>query len=217
MLARCPTLPLPLPLPSDVGVQTRLLHHHLALTLPPCSLPLQQVFCCLGALSIGHALHHVDADALGWWLCERQVGSGGLNGRPEKQSDVCYSWWILSSLAIIGRLHWIDGEALARFILACQDPVAGGVADRPDNMADVFHTFFGIAGLSLLGYLERCGVPHKCVNRATFASPRLLDRSCGVARPTRNPRPLTMHTRTRARSYPRTAGALTQLLHCQPM
>ena len=46
----------------------------------------------------------MDADLLGWWLCERQVDSGGLNGRPEKQADVCYSWWILSSLAIIGRL-----------------------------------------------------------------------------------------------------------------
>ena len=63
-----------------------------------------QIFCCVGALSIGNALHHVDADLLGWWLCERQVDSGGLNGRPEKQADVCYSWWILSSLAIIGRL-----------------------------------------------------------------------------------------------------------------
>ena len=32
-----------------------------------------QVFCCVGALAIGNALHHVDADLLGWWLCERQV------------------------------------------------------------------------------------------------------------------------------------------------
>ena len=31
-----------------------------------------------------------------------------LSGRPEKLPDVCYSWWVLSSLSIIGRLHWID-------------------------------------------------------------------------------------------------------------
>jgi len=43
-----------------------------------------QVFCCVGALSIVGALHHIDADLLGWWLCERQLESGGLNGRPEK-------------------------------------------------------------------------------------------------------------------------------------
>jgi prenyltransferase beta subunit len=63
-----------------------------------------QIFCCVGALSIAGALEHVDEDLLGWWLCERQCDSGGLNGRPEKQADVCYSWWILSSLCILGRV-----------------------------------------------------------------------------------------------------------------
>lgn len=65
-----------------------------------------QIFCCVGALSIAGALDHVDVDLLGWWLCERQCDSGGLNGRPEKQADVCYSWWILSALSIIGRVRW---------------------------------------------------------------------------------------------------------------
>ena len=31
-------------------------------------------------LSIVDRLCHVDADKLGWWLCERQLPSGGLNG-----------------------------------------------------------------------------------------------------------------------------------------
>ena len=26
---------------------------------------------------------------LGWWLAERQLPNGGLNGRPEKLEDVC--------------------------------------------------------------------------------------------------------------------------------
>lgn len=30
------------------------------------------------------------------------------SGRPEKLPDVCYSWWVLASLKIIGKLHWID-------------------------------------------------------------------------------------------------------------
>ncbi len=64
-----------------------------------------QIFCCVGALSIAGALDHVDVDLLGWWLCERQCDSGGLNGRPEKQADVCYSWWILSALSTIGRVR----------------------------------------------------------------------------------------------------------------
>ena len=96
------------------------------------------IYCCVGLLSItgiykniqnkyyihteyitsltkgnvlGH-LHLIDADRLGWWLCERQLPSGGLNGRPEKLPDVCYSWWVLSALTILGRLHWIDKKGL---------------------------------------------------------------------------------------------------------
>lgn len=113
-----------------------------------------QVFCCVGALSIAKSLHLIRRpDLLGWWLAERQVDSGGLNGRPEKQADVCYSWWILSVLCIIGRVDWISRDKLAAFIARAQDPADGGIADRPEDMPDIFHTFFGIAGLSLLGKL----------------------------------------------------------------
>ena len=55
-------------------VRKRIILSH---TLPPSSL---QVYCCTGALALAGALYHVDADKLGWWLCERQLPSGGLNG-----------------------------------------------------------------------------------------------------------------------------------------
>lgn len=96
-----------------------------------------QVFCCVGALAIAGKIDTVERQLLGWWLAERQCDSGGLNGRPEKQADVCYSWWILSSLCMLGCQHWIDSDALARFILDCQDADDGGIADRPGNVADV--------------------------------------------------------------------------------
>lgn len=79
---------------------------------------------------------------------------------------------VLSSLCVLGREAWIDGDALRRFILCCQDTQEGGISDKPGTRcpssilpnllssskwallagdeADVFHTFFGIAGLSLL-------------------------------------------------------------------
>ncbi|KAL9126521.1 MAG: hypothetical protein Q9217_004445 [Psora testacea] len=79
-----------------------------------------QIFTCVGALAIAGYLDRVDKDRLGAWLSERQLPNGGLNGRPEKLEDVCYSWWVLSSLAMIDRLHWIDGEKLSQFILRCQ-------------------------------------------------------------------------------------------------
>lgn len=63
-----------------------------------------------------------------------------------------YSWWVLSPLAILKHLDWIDRDALVNFILKCQDPEQGGFADRPGDLCDVFHTHFAIAGLSLLGY-----------------------------------------------------------------
>ena len=79
-----------------------------------------QVFTCVAALAIAGRLDLVDKERLGAWLSERQLPNGGLNGRPEKLEDVCYSWWVLTSLAIIDRLHWIDGDKLIHFILRCQ-------------------------------------------------------------------------------------------------
>lgn len=126
-----------------------------------------QIFTCLAALSIAGRLDLVEKDKLGRWLSERQVAAGGLNGRPEKDEDVCYSWWVLSSLSIIDRTHWIDRQKLITFILKCQDTELGGISDRPGNMVDVWHTLFGLTGLSLLGYPGMVEVdPVYCMPRA---------------------------------------------------
>lgn len=134
-----------------------------------------QVFCCLGALSIGGRLDAVDADALGWWLAARQCDSGGLNGRPEKQADVCYSWWDLSGLLMLGREAWIDRGALTGFILRCQDADAGGIADRPDDQADIYHTFFGLAGLAMLGFLPCTGEACNAISPVYALPQRVVD------------------------------------------
>ena len=107
-------------------------------------------------------------------LSERQTQSGGLQGRPEKLQDVCYSWWAVASLRMLRRAHWIDRGALRRFILNAQDEHGGGIADRPDDMVDVFHTFFGVAALSLL---EHPGL--EAVN-ATYALPEATVRALGL-------------------------------------
>ncbi len=60
--------------------------------LPKAESHAGQTFCCVGMLAILNKLDHVDCDELGWWLAERQGPTGGLNGRPEKLPDVCYSW-----------------------------------------------------------------------------------------------------------------------------
>jgi geranylgeranyl transferase type-2 subunit beta len=47
------------------------------------------VFVCTATLAILDRLDEVDEDMLSWWLAERQLPNGGLNGRPEKLEDVC--------------------------------------------------------------------------------------------------------------------------------
>ena len=47
------------------------------------------VFVCVAALAILDRLDVIDQDTLAWWLAERQLPNGGLNGRPEKLEDVC--------------------------------------------------------------------------------------------------------------------------------
>lgn len=75
---------------------------------------------CVGTLTILGALQHINTDQLGWWLSERQQASGGLNERSEKLGDVCYSWWVLSTLSMLKRTHWIDTAKLTKFILEAQ-------------------------------------------------------------------------------------------------
>lgn len=121
------------------------------------------VWVCTAALAILDQLDIVDKDLLGSWLSERQLPNGGLNGRPEKLEDVCYSWWDMASLSILDRIHWINRDKLVEFILGAQvslypllvpmslaeereDLERGGIADRRDDWVDVFHTCFGVAG-----------------------------------------------------------------------
>ncbi len=82
----------------------------------------------VAALAICDSPPHKQRQQLCEWLSERQVlPSGGLNGRPEAP-DVCYSWWVLSSLH--GKLHWMTAHKLQAFHLGKQDETNGGVGDR---------------------------------------------------------------------------------------
>jgi len=126
-------------------------------TVPGAESHSGQIYCCIGALKILKSIDQlVNVDRLGFWLAERQLKkSGGLNGRPEKLPDVCYSFWVLSSLEMLDRTCWIDKDDLVSFILSSQDDELGGIADRPGDWIDPFHTLFGLAGLSLLKFDEK--------------------------------------------------------------
>lgn len=69
----------------------RSLHRGASLTREPRNFAMfrgHAVWTCVGALAMLDRLDLVDADTLCWWLCERQLPCGGLNGRPEKLEDV---------------------------------------------------------------------------------------------------------------------------------
>ncbi|KAK8898553.1 Rab geranylgeranyltransferase [Tritrichomonas musculus] len=121
--------------------------------VPGCESHAGQIFSSLAALSIANALNKIDKneiDALGLFLSERQdYETGGLYSRPEKLADVCYTWWVGASLAIIDKKDWINAENLEKFVLSAQNSEIGGIADVPGHQADPFHTFFGLAGLSI--------------------------------------------------------------------
>ena len=48
----------------------------------------------------------VNVDTLAWWLSERQLPSGGLNGRPEKLEDV--SLFFLPQVMFVPRIVDVD-------------------------------------------------------------------------------------------------------------
>mmetsp|Transcript_41178 Transcript_41178/g.106537 ORF Transcript_41178/g.106537 Transcript_41178/m.106537 type:complete len:400 (-) Transcript_41178:103-1302(-) len=119
-------------------------------------------FCCLASLALTGSLDRLDDRAharLVRWLCDRQCENGGLNGRPGKAPDSCYTWWTLASTEILRKHHaksaglaledFFRLRELQTFVLSCMSS-SGGVSNHPGDKPDPFHTFFGLAGLSLL-------------------------------------------------------------------
>jgi len=76
----------------------------------------------------------------------------------------------------LGRSHWINKEALVRFILSCQDLSSGGFADRPGDIVDPFHTLFGRGAVFILGYEGDKLLKLKAINPILCMSQEVIDR-----------------------------------------
>jgi geranylgeranyl transferase type-1 subunit beta len=81
------------------------------------------------------------------WLVMRQVC--GFNGRPNKDEDTCYSFWVGASLAILDSHHLIDLPAVHLFIQSCEGGASGGFKKTADAQADPLHSHFVISALAL--------------------------------------------------------------------
>lgn len=97
------------------------------------------------------------AQGLLHWLIQRQVS--GFQGRINKPQDSCYSWWIGSSLQMLGYFDMVETVHLKGFILSCQHFATGGFAKEPDHNPDALHTYFSLCGLAFVG-TEGLDKPH---------------------------------------------------------
>jgi len=86
--------------------------------------------------------------------CEVE-NNAGMQGRPNKLEDTCYSYWIGGTLHVLAESHLVDGWALREYVLTCQSPY-GGFGKVLGAMPDLLHSFYSLAWLALSGEQGCC-------------------------------------------------------------
>ncbi|XP_031628291.1 geranylgeranyl transferase type-1 subunit beta isoform X2 [Contarinia nasturtii] len=108
-------------------------------------------FCAIAALHLSgqmDVLSESTRDKLIRWLVFRQ--ETGFNGRPNKPSDACYSFWIGATLKILGAFQFTNYSGNREYLLETQDVITGGFSKWPGSSPDPFHTYFSLCGLSFI-------------------------------------------------------------------
>ncbi|XP_022900196.2 geranylgeranyl transferase type-1 subunit beta [Onthophagus taurus] len=108
-------------------------------------------FCAIAALSLMNKLSILNKkqkDYLVRWLIMRQ--KSGFQGRPDKEVDTCYSFWIGASLKILNAFDCVNFEENRTYILMTQEGLYGGFSKWVNTQSDPLHTYMGLAGLSLM-------------------------------------------------------------------
>lgn len=118
---------------------------------PGCEAHGGSTFCAVASLSLmgklESALSRKEKDLLVRWLLLKQ--KGGFAGRPNKDDDTCYSFWIGSALKLLGCHHLINHDENVNFINLCTSRSHGGISKFPCNPPDPLHTFLALSSLSL--------------------------------------------------------------------
>jgi geranylgeranyl transferase type-1 subunit beta len=109
-------------------------------------------YCAVASLLLMRRLDDVlnprQIERLKRWCLFKQVD--GFQGRPNKDPDTCYSFWIGATLKLLNAFEFVNVQANVEFVLATEDDMMGGLAKYPDTFPDVLHTFLGISGLALI-------------------------------------------------------------------
>jgi prenyltransferase beta subunit len=108
-------------------------------------------FCALASLKLMNKLEETlsqeDIDRLIRWCINRL--DQGFSGRPNKDQDTCYSFWIGACLVILNHFEYVGQKNLLDFILMAQEE-RGGLSKVPDFYSDPLHTYLGFAGLTFI-------------------------------------------------------------------
>lgn len=111
-------------------------------------------FCALASLilmsKLDETLNEYEIERLTRWCINRF--DDGFSGRPNKDQDTCYSFWIGATLLMLNSFRFIDQKRLLEFVLTAQEE-NGGLSKVPEFYSDPLHTYLGLAGLTFLDEL----------------------------------------------------------------
>lgn len=111
-------------------------------------------YCAIASLSLlgelNCALDGNKCKTIERWAVHRQT-TGGFQGRPNKDPDTCYSFWLGATLSIMGSLDKINKEKNRDFIMSNANFFGGGFSKNNDCIPDPMHTCLSLCALSLNG------------------------------------------------------------------
>ncbi|KAF9929085.1 Geranylgeranyl transferase type-1 subunit beta [Linnemannia zychae] len=91
----------------------------------------------------------VDLEGTRRWCLQRQTT--GFQGRCNKPTDTCYSFWIGGAIAIMDSFDLVNFECNRGYLMETQHRRFGGFGKWVDTYPDVLHSYMGIASLALMG------------------------------------------------------------------
>lgn len=108
-------------------------------------------YCALASLKLMSKLEDTldshEIDRLARWCVNRL--DNGFSGRPNKDQDTCYSFWIGACLVMLDHYEYIEQKNLLKFLLLAQEE-RGGLSKVPAFYSDPLHTYLGFAGLTFV-------------------------------------------------------------------
>ncbi|KAF9425740.1 Geranylgeranyl transferase type-1 subunit beta [Entomortierella beljakovae] len=90
----------------------------------------------------------LDKEATRRWCHQRQTC--GFQGRVNKPTDTCYSFWIGAALVTLGSMDLVDFDSNRGYLFETQHQAFGGFGKWVDTYPDVLHSYMGVAAFSLM-------------------------------------------------------------------